>query len=65
MLLGSLLPVHSSTPAETLLQPKKALYESASVPETLAWRFMGSSMWSYKSPNMGYNYRLPYLEPYV
>ena len=23
------------------------------------WRFMGSYMWGYKSPNMGYNYSYP------
>ena len=31
----------------------------------VTWRFMGSYKWSYKSPNMGYNYRyLTYTSTY-
>ena len=29
----------------------------------LAWRFMGSSKWGYKSPNMGYKYRYTTYNP--
>ena len=27
------------------------------------WRLMGSYMWSYKSPNIGYNYSCPTYNP--
>ena len=29
----------------------------------LAWRFMGSYKWVYKSPNMGYKYSYPTYNP--
>ena len=30
---------------------------------TYSWRFMGSSKWSYKSRDMGYNYGYPTYNP--
>ena len=30
-----------------------------SLPDTTTWRFMGSYKWSYKSPDIGYNYSRP------
>ena len=32
---------------------------SVSYENGLTWRFMGSYKWSFKSPNMGYNYSYP------
>ena len=35
----------------------------ASSPIRATWRFMGSYKWSYKSPNMAYNYSYPTYNP--